>query len=194
MPFFSETTFQPKRQFRFLVNFSQVGDINFMCTDAAKPTYQLGAGTTHQVLNHKFKFPGIIEWQDISVNFIDAIEPNVGSKFYNMLLNAGYVQPVGRADLFSGITKLSSTSAIGQVTIMQLDGGTVGPIPGADPGKAVAGVEPAQIVEEWTLHNTFISQVNFGSLSYASEDLVKIETSLVYDYATYNGNSRPYFG
>ncbi len=191
MPFFSNTSFEPKRQFRFLVNFAKVADIDFMCTDAQKPTYNLGDGTTHQILNHKFKFPGIITWNDININFIDAIEPNVGSKFYNMLLNAGYTQPVEFEDLLAGVTKASSTSALGQVTLMQLDGGGMNTIPG-DPGISTAAGKTARIIEEWTLHNAFLKTVNFGSLNYAQEGIVQIQTTITFDFASYSGNSREY--
>ena len=194
MPFFSDTSFQPKRAFRFLINFSQIADIDFMCTDAAKPSYNLGDGTTHQILNHKFKFPGIITWQDVNVNFIDAIEPNVGSRFYNMLLNAGYAQPVTFQDLLQGVTKVSSTSALGRVSILQLDGGAVGAIPGADPGQAIGASDGTNIIEEWTLHNAFLKTVNFGTLNYGSEEIVKIQTTITYDFASYDGSVKPYAG
>ena len=120
MPFFSDTGpggFQPKRAFRFLVTFSELSDLTFMVKSAAKPSYSMEP-TGHQVLNHQFNFPGIVKWQPIDVVFIDAVDPNVGSKFYNALLNSGYVNPVSESALLTGITKVGTTSTIGEVCVM----------------------------------------------------------------------------
>ena len=40
-----------------------------------------------------------------------------------------------------------------------------------------------KVIEQWTLINAFVSNVEFGQLSYASEDLVEISVTVVYDYA-----------
>jgi hypothetical protein len=36
----------------------------------------------------------------------------------------------------------------------------------------------------WTLVNSFIKSVNYGDLDYSSDDLVSIEITVAYDYAT----------
>jgi len=93
MPFFSDSGpggFQPKRAFRFLVSFTELSNMTFMVKTCDKPSYTIKAGE-HQILNHVFKFPGKVTWEDVSVEFVDAVDPNVGSKFYNALLNAGYI-------------------------------------------------------------------------------------------------------
>jgi len=188
MPFFSDTGpggFQPKRKFRFLVTFSELGGISYMVKSTAKPSYDM-TPKEHQVLNHVFKFPGVVKWKDIDVTFIDAVDPNVGSKFYSALLNAGYVAPTSEAALTTGITKVGTTSTIGEVRIKQLDGGGIILPPGVDPGEVVGGVDSTNIIEEWTLKNAFIKGVEFGAgLDYSSEDLVDVKVSLTYDYATY---------
>jgi hypothetical protein len=188
MPFFSDTGpggFQPKRQFRFLVTFSELSDMSYMVKSTAKPSYSIEA-TTHSVLNHKFKFPGVVSWEDIEVTFIDAVDPNTGSKFYSALLNSGYVAPVSEAALTTGITKVGTTSTIGEVRIKQLDGGGVILPAGADPGEVIGAIDSTNIVEEWTLKNAFIKSVNFGDLDYGSEELVTVSVGLTYDYATYS--------
>jgi len=40
-------------------------------------------------------------------------------------------------------------------------------------------------VDEWTLNNAFISQVDFGEVSYESDDIVNISLTIMYDWATY---------
>ena len=193
MPFFSDTGpggFQPKRQFRFLVNFSELGNLTFMCKKTDKPTYKIES-KTHQVLNHQFNFPGIVKWDAVTMEFIDAVDPNVGSKFYAALLNSGYVAPVNEAALTTGITKVGTTSTIGEVRIKQLDGGGVILPAGSDPGEVVGAIDSTNVVEEWTLKNAFITQVKFGALDYAQEDLVTVSATITFDYATYNPQQIP---
>jgi|TARA_R110000824_G_scaffold164079_2_gene340126 hypothetical protein len=188
MPFFSDAGpggFQPKRQFRFLVTFSELGNLTFMVSKAAKPAYKV-ATKEHQVLNHQFKFPGIVKWDPITVDFIDAVDPNVGSKFYAALLNAGYVAPTAETALTTGITKVGTTSTIGEVRIKQLDGGGIILPAGGDPGEVVGAIDSTNIVEEWTLKNAWLSEVSWGDLNYAEDGLVTISTKIEFDYAVYN--------
>ena len=108
MAFFNDTAtggFQPKRKFRFLVSFSKLGNMTFMVKSVNKPSYEVKS-TEHAILNHKFKFPGIVTWKDVSCTFIDAVEPNIGSKFYNALRNSGYVEPTTEGKLVTGLTKV----------------------------------------------------------------------------------------
>ena len=193
MPFFSDTGpggFQPKRQFRFLVSFSELGNLTFMCVKTGKPSYKIET-KQHQVLNHQFNFPGIVKWGDIKMEFIDAVDPNVGSKFYAALLNSGYVAPVSEAALTTGITKVGTTSTIGEVRIKQLDGGGIILPAGSDPGEVVGAIDSTNIIEEWTLKNAFIKEVGFGELDYGQEELVKITATITFDYATYNPQQIP---
>ena len=185
--FFSQANFEPKRKFRFTVHFSGMGadggDLVYMAKSVVKPSYTV-EGTTHKFLNHQFNFPNIVQWNDVTVSFIDAIEPNVGSKFYDALLNTGYMLP-STADKFKGgVTKVNAANALGQVTIRQLDGGDV-------TGLAVDGVGSLtqlnpQVVDEWVLINAWITSLKFGDgLDYTSTDLVTVDLTLKYDFAEY---------
>ena len=188
MSFFSpsDTAFQPKRKFRFLVSFSNLGeDLQFMVTKASKPSFELSNSTEHRLLNHVFKYPGIVKWQDIDVSFIDAIEPNVGSKFYNVLKNMGYVQQLTLDNMASGITKQQADAAVGTVSLYQLDaGGFAAPTPG-DSVDGYPGQSFVKYYERWDLKNAFIKSINFGDLSYDDEGIVGIDVGLSYDFAEY---------
>jgi hypothetical protein len=189
MPFFSDTGpggFQPKRAFRFLVTFSELAGLTFMVKTAKKPSYSV-TNKEHNILNHVFNFPGVLKWDPVDITFIDAIDPNIGSKFYNALLNSGYVNPVSESALVTGLTKVQTTSAIGEVTIKQLDGGGIILPPGADPGEVRGGPDVTNVIEEWTLKNAFLTKVAWGdTLDYASEELVNVSITVQYDYATYS--------
>ena len=43
-----------------------------------------------------------------------------------------------------------------------------------------------EIIEEWILHGTYITDANFGSLDWSTEDVVNIELTLRYDWAFLN--------
>ncbi len=43
-----------------------------------------------------------------------------------------------------------------------------------------------EIIEEWILHGTYITDSNFGSLDWSTEDVVTIELTLRYDWAFLN--------
>jgi hypothetical protein len=151
-----------------------------------KPKFELSATTEHRVLNHTFKFPGIVKWTDIDMTLIDAIDPNVGSKFYNALRNMGYVNPDNLDNLHSGITKVSAQATLGTIRIIQLDAGSVATSGFTDtnaPG--VATPSAVRQYEEWILKNAYLKSVKWGDLDYSTEDIVTVDVGIVYDYAVY---------
>ena len=88
MPFFSDTGpggFQPKRAFRFLVTFSELANLTFMVKTAKKPSYQL-ATKEHNILNHVFKFPGVLKWNDVDT---------IGEVSIKQLDGGGIILPPG---------------------------------------------------------------------------------------------------
>ena len=42
-----------------------------------------------------------------------------------------------------------------------------------------------EVVEEWTLNNPWIKSISVGSLDYGSEELLSVDISVRYDWATY---------
>jgi len=191
MAFFSPSHagFEPKRKFRFMVDFSSFSHENIMAMKCTKPSYELSGVTEHRVLNHTFKFPGIVKWNDIDVSFLDAHEPNMATKFWNALNNSGFVEPDHANALATGITKNSAYRSLGEVSIKQLNGGEMGILGMGDQGEGSGGLGfvPTRYSEEWILKNAFVKSVKWGDLDYNSDDLVQIDMSITYDYAIYNG-------
>ena len=55
---------------------------------------------------------------------------------------------------------------------------------------ATSKIKEKVFIETWTLHNAWIKDVNFGSLSYDNEGLVDLSMTLRFDWAVHNpGNS-----
>lgn len=159
--FWSDPTVEPKRQFRFLVN---IGGIpQWIIKTSGKPNFALGE-TIHPYLNHSFKFPGRVAWEDVSITLVDPVAPDASREMLNILLNSGYHFPTDPNDT-STVSKASAVNSLGRVVIAQI---------GADEG---------DIIEEWELVNAWLKAVNFGTLDYESDDLTSLELTISYDYA-----------
>jgi hypothetical protein len=196
MAFFTETKkgvgmspFEPKRKFRWLINFSNAGtQSEFMCVSAAKPAASMEVHK-HEFMNHEFKFPTKLKWQPITVKFIDSFSADMGSNFYNIMKSSGYLAPTDFNSSLMGFTKSQMQHAIGQVTIKQFDGGSVDVEPSElsnlAPDSFDNAFEQGSVQETWTLHNSLLTSIKFGDgLSYTDNGIVEVEVGLEYDYAT----------
>lgn len=161
MGFWADPNVEPKRNFRFLLYIG--GIASWLVKKTSKPTWSLKT-TPHKYLNHTFNFPGGVEWDKVTVELVDPVAPDASKTIQDIIRASGYHFPSDPNDV-STISKRNAVAALGQVTIQQI---------GADEG---------EIVEEWILHNAFISSVKYGELSYDSEELTTISLELTYDYA-----------
>lgn len=159
-----ETIKDPKRKFRFRVDFQGLGEGSsflWWAKTATKPSFQI-ASTEHKFLNHTFYYPGTVTWQDVTITLVDPTDPDMAASFSAMIEGGGYHPPT-TTDL-STMTKSTAASALGYVTVTQI---------GAD-GKDL---------EKWTLWNAFITELKFGDLEYGADDLTEISITLKYDWA-----------
>ena len=79
-PFWSENFSQgglkdPKRKFRFTVNFNgiaaaQGGGQLWYAKTVSKPSFQIAAAE-HKYLNHTFYYPGSVTWNDVVITLVD---------------------------------------------------------------------------------------------------------------------------
>lgn len=131
-------------------------------SSCSKPSYELST-EEYKLINHKFKYPGVVTWNDVNVTIVDT---NVKTlELMSGLKLSGYYP---RADEFDdGISKRASQNQLDNFKIKQLN----------DEGIAI---------ETWTLKNAFIKSTNFGQLDYASDELVKLELVISYDYAEFS--------
>lgn len=172
--FWSSKDLEPKRQFRFIISL-QPGvsgqELRFAAKTADRPSYTIGE-QEHRFFNHTFYYPGRMNWNTVGMTLVDAIEPGSTELLYEYLADIGIQQPrdFGEATATT-ITKESAVNALGDVKIYEL--GT---------GKE----NETRIIGEWALINAFITEVNFGSHSYDSDEMVEISLTLRYDWAEYD--------
>ena len=169
MAFWSASNLDPKRKFRWVINFSELGVSEYVAKSVSKPEWTVG-DEQHKFINHTFHFPGRVTWNTVEVKFADpGGTDDVSTVLYNLLLQNGYDNPLDAQTAKQSVTKGQSTFALGRVTIQQL------------------GATGDSILEEWQLLNCWSSKVNFGALSYEEEGLTELTMTLVYDWAEYSG-------
>ena len=161
----------PKRSFRWLITFGSSDNFiqSWYAKSAQKPKYELSK-TEHQFLNHTFYYPGRVTWSELTVTLVDPAGANDSSlALVEALQASGYYLPINQQNASQTITKAGAVQAAGnQIFLEQL------------------GRNDADVVEKWTLVNPWIKNVDFGDLDYSNEEMVQIQLTLVYDYATIN--------
>jgi hypothetical protein len=161
----------PKRQFRFTVEFQGIqssvgggGAVLWYAKSVTKPTFQIAA-TEHKYLNHTFKYPGSVTWQDVTVTLVDPVNPDMTATLSDIVVQSGYAPPGGVDEAgLTTISKAKSAGALGTVIITQIDA----------EGKPL---------ETWTLWNSFITEVKYGDLAYGNDELSEMTVALKYDWA-----------
>jgi len=170
MSFWNQASIEPKRQFRWLLYIA--GMPQFIVKDVKKPSFTV-ASTPHDFINYKFHYPGRVEWQDITVTIVDPVQPDSTASLVNILEAAGYVLPdeyTSQANEPRTISKQSFVDAMGgQIQLVQFGANT--------------GAQEENVLEKWTINNPFLTYVDFGNLSYASDELVNISMTIKYDWA-----------
>lgn len=150
----------PKRNYRWVLYNDNIEA--YTLKTVSKPSFSV-TPTEHSFLNHKYYYPGRVEWNSVSMTLVDPINPDAAATIMHALANSGYVPPKSAQDLVT-MSKSGAVSSLGTIRIAQLDSS----------GRAV---------ETWTLWNAFIIDASFGDLSYEDDGLSEITIELRYDYA-----------
>ena len=171
MSFWTENTTEPKRNFRWRVTLggafanSASGGIVWWAKTVDTPSYNV-TDVTHSFFDNEYKFPGRVQWQDVSMTLVDPISPNAAQMTNQIILDSGYsikgTQDFGNNP--TSITKVGANKAMGNVLIEGLKG-------------------DGSPVETWTLNNPFITSVKFSTLDYTNDDMRTIDLTLKYDWA-----------
>jgi hypothetical protein len=176
---------EPKRAYRWYISFGNLGAtgigknvggwassngaLQYACKRVDRPSISVSE-TEHTYINHKFYYPGRVEWSEVSVSFVDVVgQDGAADIFLGMLYDAGYKIPTaadGTAANLVTLGKQSMIDALGDVyiTLVNAEG---------------------EMIEKWVLHNAFFKSVRLAGLDYGSEEMLTVDTSIRYDYATY---------
>jgi hypothetical protein len=127
---------------------------SYLVKAANRPTIQFETVTLDHI-NVKRKLKGKGEWQDITITLYDPIVPS-GAQAVMEWIRLGHESITGR-DGYADFYK------------KDVDFYLLGPV--------------GDKIEQWKLKGAFISQANFGDLSFDSNEVATIELTLSYDYA-----------
>jgi len=175
MAFWTSAGVEPKRNFRFRVQFlsENSGDGNtvidgilWWAKTVTTPSFDVGE-QEHHYLGGKYYFPGKVSWSEVSMTLVDPISPDAVGVMNQILINSGYMVPQSIEDSqFHTISKNRSIAAGLQLIVIEIlkaDGA---------------------VVEKWTLNQPFIKSAKFGDLDYSNEDLRTVDLTIRYDWAT----------
>ena len=162
MTFWTEASLEPKRNFRFKIN--NPAATWWFAKSIDKPSFEV-SNSEYQLINHKFKYPGIVTWKNIQVTLMDFAKggPNGGVQLEKELSVIGYTRP--NKTPMKGISKGNSAVTDLQIQHLAADGTT--------------------IVDAWILKGAFIISATYNKLEYSSDDLSEITLEIAYDYADY---------
>tara|TARA_Y100000310_G_scaffold345668_1_gene468014 strand:+ start:4666 stop:5226 length:561 start_codon:yes stop_codon:yes gene_type:complete len=174
--FWGSMSVDPKRKFRWFVEFTntQGNILQLAAKMIRKPSFEI-VNTQHKWINHTFNFPSRLEWKEISLSLVDiGGQTDITTVLERIIENSGYRRPKDPGVSKISITKNNAVAAFGNnFKIKQIN----------------ADGEP---IETWTLINPWVRAIEFGDLDYASDELVELSLSIVYDFAEYEpGRSQP---
>ena len=165
--FWSNNNIDPKRSFRWILVLANMP--TWVIKTSGKPNFTIN-NITHNYVAHTFNYPGRITWNPVTVTLVDPVIPDASAKLTKILQAAGYAIPGREEDARISLNKADSTAVVGSPSIEQVDA-------------------QGRTIEKWILRNAWIESVNFGSLSYETDEMVNIELSFRYDWAEYEGDA-----
>ena len=131
---------------------------------ATLPSYEIGM-SEYQLVNKKFKYPGMLVWNDVTITMVDV--HNSMELLHRMLSLAGYSGDKACGD--TGISKEAFRNQ-GSFRIQLLD---------------AQGLAK----KAWLLKGWFIRSVKYGDVNYESDDMIQMDLQLGYDYAVLENES-----
>ncbi len=171
MAFWTDNTLkEPLRQNRWYINFASdtLKPFVWALKECQKPSYEVSF-TEHRLLTHTYKYPSLLKWKPIEIKMVSARgdDGTTLDKVLNDYKNnvSGYKPP--STNLHQQISKASSELEGDGLVIIEVD----------DSGKPI---------QNWTLYNAFISNLNYGTLTYENDGFVDISFTVQYDWAEQN--------
>ncbi len=174
--FWTSANVEPKRKYRFLVQITGMDDVGaiWFAKGVNKPEITVES-TEHTYLNHKFHYPGMVTWNEVSMTLVDPVSPDAAKLTAQMLEQSGYAGPSQLKNPNPQTnSKARSTAAVGDVVIRAID-------------------SDGNDLEKWTLKNAFIIKVGYGELEYGDDALSEVTIDFKYDWAELVASGRTYW-
>lgn len=168
MSFWTQSNLEPKRSFRFQIISDGWGDQSnwWWAKSIDKPSFDV-SNNEYQLINHKFKYPGIVTWKNISITVVDIANggPSATQALEAELATIGYTRP--DKNPMKGIGK-TNQSTIDGLLIQQLS-------------------SDGAPIDEFKLVGAFIVSTSYNRLDYSDDGITETTIEIAYDYADYSG-------
>lgn len=166
MSFWTDQEIEPKRSFRFKIQKDGWGDqsVWWWAKSVDKPSFDV-SNNEYQLINHKFKYPGIVTWKNVTITVVDIANggPSATQALERELGTIGYTRP-DQAPM-KGIAKTNQSTVDG-LLIQHLN---------AD----------GKVVDEFQLVGAFIVSTSFSKLDYSDDGITETTIEVAYDYAEF---------
>ena len=168
------TSIEPLRQHRWIL--SNGAGVWVWAKSVKLPQFVVET-QKYQIGNHKLNYPGLLEWQDVTITIVDVVGKdekfsNSQQLFERMGQNgydiAGIKDGIGKASMIKG-AKIVFGSSEGNFRITQIN-------------------TEGEKIQEWTLYNPLIKDVSFGQLDYSNDELITLDLTIAYDHAELKDN------
>ena len=177
--FWDSANVDPKRRFRYelVVGVDRAGGPKGIKSYYIKTANMPKANVStieHSYLDYNLKFPGRVTWDPISVTLVAPAsgDDDPTDILMQMLKEAGYIE----------LNENNSTGPRRRQRSMSK--ASFAKFFGAGPKIRLLD-HMANSIEEWTLHNAFVTSADFGgSLDYTSDEMLELTIELTFDFAT----------
>lgn len=166
MAFWTETEADPRRAYRFRLGsieglkIEKTASIKWWnAKKVDKPSFSVSSNK-YRIINHEINMPGIVQWNPITIELADV--GDTVKSLLEELKEFGYSPHDLEHD--KGLAKAHGFKKLGGITIEQLNA----------KGKSI---------ETWKLEGAYITELRFGTLDYASDDIITLNMTITYDYA-----------
>lgn len=156
----------PKLQYRFRITLENFGvsnetqELTKQVVEATRPTLQFENVELH-VYNSKANIAGKHSWNEVNITLRDDVNGNV-SKLVGEQLQKQF-------DFFEQSSAASGIDYKFTERLEILDGGN--------------GVNEPAVLETWELYGCYLTNVDYGSLNYATSDPATVALTIMYDNA-----------
>ena len=172
---------EPKRSYRFLLEIN--GIESWTVKRVKRPDFSMSE-ISHEYINHKFWYPGRVDWSPINVTLVDPISPDNTGTLLGIIMGSGYRLPISTTPTMTP-NKKAAVDTLGSVTLYGLGSGGVADGTEHEAGNGVTLHDTAAYVERWELHNPWIKSVEFGDYSYSDDSIIDLSMTIRYDFAKY---------
>ena len=166
MSFWTENTNEPKRNYRFLIEITALGDdqVQWWARNFKVPSYNV-TEVKHDFMDNQYYFPGRVQWEESTLELVDPVSPNAVALTNQMIINSGYnIKGLDGLENPGTISKANAVNGVGSVIVSIFN-------------------SEGTVIEKWTLKNPFLKGVTFSDLNYENDDLRTLTLTFRYDWA-----------